>query len=96
LWVDSLAIPKDAKNVDNALKFIDYLNQPQVAANGVNYVNYASPNTAALELISPEVKDNPSIYPTKEVKKNLFADVPVDPDLDRLRTRTWTTVKTGQ
>ena len=96
LWVDSLAIPKDARNVDNALKFIDYLNQPQVAANGVNYVNYASPNTAALELIDPEVKSNPSIYPTADVKKNLFADVPVDPDLDRLRTRTWTTIKTGQ
>lgn len=96
LWVDSLAIPKDAKNVDNALKFIDYLNEPEVAANGVNYVNYASPNTGALELVSPDVKNNPSIYPTDEVKKNLFADIPVDPDLDRLRTRTWTTIKTGQ
>jgi putrescine transport system substrate-binding protein len=96
LWVDSLAIPADAKNVDNALKFIDFLNRPQVAANGVNYVNYASPNTAALELIDPEWKDNPSIYPTDEVKKNLFADAPVDPELDRLRTRVWTTVKTGQ
>jgi putrescine transport system substrate-binding protein len=96
LWVDSLAIPADAKNVDNALKFIDFLNRPQVAANGVNYVNYASPNKAALELIDPEWKDNPSIYPTDEVKKNLFADAPVDPELDRLRTRVWTTVKTGQ
>ena len=96
LWVDSLAIPKDAKNVDNALKFIDYLNDPQVAANGVNYVNYASPNTGALELVNPDVRNNPSIYPTDDVKKNLFADIPVDPDLDRLRTRTWTTVKTGQ
>ena len=96
LWVDSLAIPKDAKNVENALKFIDYLNRPQVAANGVNYVSYASPNTAALELVDPEVKANTSIYPNDEVKKNLFADAPVDPELDRLRTRVWTKVKTGQ
>lgn len=96
LWVDSLAIPKDAKNVDNALKFIDYLNDPQVAANGVNYVSYASPNTAALDLIDPEIKDNPSIYPTPEVKKNLFPDAVVDPELERLRTRTWTKIKTGQ
>jgi putrescine transport system substrate-binding protein len=96
LWVDSFAIPKDAKNVDNALKFIDYLNRPQVAANGVNYVNYASPNTAALELIAPEWKDNPSIYPTGEVKQKLFADAPVDSELDRIRTRIWTKIKTGQ
>ena len=96
LWVDSFAIPKDAKNVNNALKFIDYLNRPQVAANGVNYVTYASPNKAALEFVAPEVKDNPSIYPTDEVKKNLFSDAPVDPELDRLRTRVWTKIKTGQ
>ena len=96
LWVDSLAIPKDAKNVDNALKFIDYLNDPQVAANGVNYVSYASPNLAALDKVEPEIKDNPAIYPTEDVKKNLFPDMQADPDLERLRTRTWTKIKTGQ
>ena len=96
LWVDSLAIPKDAKNVDNALKFIDYLNDPQVAANGVNYVSYASPNLAALDKVEPDIKNNPSIYPTDDVKKNLFSDMQADPDLERLRTRTWTKVKTGQ
>jgi putrescine transport system substrate-binding protein len=96
LWVDSLAIPKDAKNVENALKFIDYLNDPQVAANGVNYVSYASPNTAALPLIDAEIRDNPSIYPTPEVKKNLFPDAVADAELERLRTRTWTKIKTGQ
>lgn len=96
LWVDSFAIPADAKNVDNALKFLDYLNRPQVAADGVNYVNYASPNTAALELVTPEVRDNPAIYPPAEVKAKLFADAPVDPELDRLRTRIWTKIKTGQ
>ncbi|HET6621203.1 MAG TPA: extracellular solute-binding protein [Dongiaceae bacterium] len=96
LWVDSLAIPKDAKNVDNALKFIDYLNDPQVAANGVNYVSYASPNLAALPMVEDDIKNNPSIYPTDEVKKNLFPDAVADPDLERLRTRTWTRIKTGQ
>ena len=96
LWVDSLAIPKDAKNVDNALKFIDYLNDPQVAANGVNYVSYASPNLAALDKVEPDIKNNPAIYPTDEVKKNLFPDMQADAGLERLRTRTWTKIKTGQ
>jgi putrescine transport system substrate-binding protein len=96
LWVDSFAIPKDAKNVDNALKFIDYVNEAQVAANGVNYVSYASPNTAALPLVNDDIKNNPSIYPNDEVKKNLFPDAVADADLERLRTRTWTKIKTGQ
>ena len=96
LWVDSLAIPKDAKNVENAYQFIDYLMDPQVAANGVNYVSYASPNVAAMEFVEPEIKENPSIYPTEEVKKNLFPDAQADPELERLRTRTWTKIKSGQ
>ena len=96
LWVDSLAIPKDAKNVDNALKFIDYLNDPQVAANGVNYVSYASPNLAALPMVNDDIKNNPAIYPTDEVKKKLFPDAVANADLERLRTRTWTRIKTGQ
>ncbi len=96
LWVDSLVIPKDAKNAENAHKFIDYLMDPQVAANGVNYVSYASPNIPALQFVDAEIKDNPAIYPTEEVKKNLFPDVQADPELERLRTRTWTKIKTGQ
>jgi putrescine transport system substrate-binding protein len=96
LWVDSLAIPKDAKNAENALKFIDFILDPQVAANGVNYVNYASPNAAALPLVDQAVRENPAIYPPEDVKKNLFSDSVVSADLDRLRTRTWTTIKTGQ
>lgn len=96
LWVDSLAIPKDAKNVENAHKFIDYLLDAQVAANGVNYVSYASPNTAALPMVDAEIKENVSIYPPEDVKKNLFPDFVVTPEIERIRTQTWTAVKTGQ
>jgi putrescine transport system substrate-binding protein len=59
-------------------------------------VSYASPNLAALPMVDDEIKNNPSIYPTAEVKKNLFPDAVASPDLERLRTRTWTKIKTGQ
>jgi putrescine transport system substrate-binding protein len=49
-----------------------------------------------LDKVEPEIKDNPAIYPTEDVKKNLFPDMQADPDLERLRTRTWTKIKTGQ
>jgi len=97
LWVDNLAIPKDAQHVDNALKFIDNLLDPKVAAAGVNFVTY--PSSVKLELmpdVSPDIAKNPGIYPTDEVKKKLFPDKIVDAETERLRTRTWTTIKTGQ
>lgn len=97
LWVDSLAVPKDAKHPDNALKFIDYLLDPKVATDGVNYVTYSS--SVKIELmpgVDKEISSNPGTYPTAEVKKKLFSDVIADADTERLRTRTWTTIKTGQ
>jgi len=97
LWVDNLAIPKDAQHVDNALKFIDNLLDPKVAAAGVNFVTY--PSSVKLELmpdVSPDIAKNPGIYPTDDVKKKLFPDKIVDAETERLRTRTWTTIKTGQ
>lgn len=97
LWVDSLAIPKDAKNVDNALKFIDNLLDPTVAADGVNFVTY--PSSVRLELmptVSKDIANDPGIYPTPEVQKSLFPDKGVDAKTERLRTSTWTAIKTGQ
>lgn len=96
LWSDNMAIPKDAAHVDNAHKFINYLMEPQVAADGVNYVSYASPVVPALPLIDKAISENPSVYPPEEVRKRLFPDAIASPDLERLRTRTWTKIKTGQ
>jgi putrescine transport system substrate-binding protein len=98
LWVDNLAMPKDAVNVDSALKYINNMLDPQVAADNANFVHYATPNKTALDkgLIAEEDKSNPAIYPAADVMAKLYGDKVASPDLDRLRTRTWTTVKTGQ
>jgi putrescine transport system substrate-binding protein len=98
LWVDNLAMPKDAANVEQGLKYINNMLDPQVAADNANFVHYASPNKAAIDkgLIAEEDKKNPAIYPSADVMSKLYGDKIASPELDQLRTRTWTTVKTGQ
>jgi putrescine transport system substrate-binding protein len=98
LWVDNLAMPKDATNVEQGLKYINNMLDPQVAADNANFVHYASPNKTAVDkkLIAPEDQSNPAIYPPAEVMSKLAGDKVASPELDQLRTRTWTTVKTGQ
>ncbi|HVT52635.1 MAG TPA: polyamine ABC transporter substrate-binding protein [Dongiaceae bacterium] len=98
LWVDNLAIPKDATNVDQALQYINNMLDPQVAADVANFVHYASPNKTARDkgLIDKADLENPAIYPPDAVMSKLAGDKVASPDLDKLRTRTWTTVKTGQ
>jgi len=51
LWIDNLAIPKTARNLDSAYTFLDYVLKPDVAATIVNGVHYAGANQAALPLI---------------------------------------------
>ena len=67
LWIDNLAIPKTAKNLDSAYAFLDYTLKPDVAATIVNGVHYAGANRAALPLIDAGLRQDPAIYPPQEV-----------------------------
>ena len=95
-WVDLMAIPKDAPHPENAHAFIDYLLKPDVAAGIVDYVSYASPNTAAMERVDPEIAGDPGVYPPAEVMAKLVDPVTLPPQTTRERVRAWTTIKTGQ
>ena len=66
-WVDSFAIPKGAKNIDNAHKFINFMLRPDIAALCVEENGFASPVTAALPLLSEEVRTSEVIFPPAEV-----------------------------
>jgi putrescine transport system substrate-binding protein len=95
VWFDMLAIPADAKHPQNAHAFINYLMDPQVAANNSNFVNYANGNAASLALVKDEVKNDPGVYPTPEVKAKLFPSLAYSEEFTRLMTRMWTKFTTG-
>src|SRR5690606_1487603 len=56
VWFDMLAIPADAKHPKNAHAFINYLMEPQVAANNTNYIQYANPVGAATPLVDEAIR----------------------------------------
>lgn len=94
LWMDSMVIPKDAKNVENAHLFINYILRPKVHADAANTVHYAVPNKPAQALVSEADRKNPSIYLSPEVQKASFVQLPLDSKIQRLQTRLWTEIKT--
>ena len=95
-WFDMMAIPADAPNPEGALAWINFIMDPQVTADITNYVWYANANTAAMPLVDAEVRDDPAIFPTPDVLAKLFPTEVYDARTDRVITRLWTTVKTGQ
>jgi putrescine transport system substrate-binding protein len=96
LWFDMLAIPADAANVEQAHAFIDFLLQPQVIAEVSDYVGYANPNTQAGALMDQEVRNDPSVYPPQAVLDKLFISAELPVKVQRLMTRSWTKIKSGQ
>ncbi len=96
LWFDMLAIPADARNVDNAHRFIDFLMRPDVIAEVTEYVKYANANQAATPLVDASIRDNPSIYPPPAVRATLYTNDVNPPKVARAISRAWTAIKTGR
>lgn len=95
MWFDNLAIPADAKNVEEAHTFINYLMRPEVIAKASNYVQYANGNLASQALMDESVAKNPAVYPDQETMKKLFTISPYGPKEQRVLNRVWTQIKTG-
>ena len=96
MWFDNFAIPKDARNVEEAHEFINYMLRPEVAARNSNFVAYANGNLASQKLIDKKVLDDPSVYPDAETMKGLYTISANDPKTQRLMNRLWARVKTGR
>lgn len=96
IWTDNLCIPKGAPHKEMAETFINYILDPQVGADIANYTFYGSPNKATLEqdLIDPEARENPAIYPPEDVMNRLqfLKDVG---DATLLYDEAWTEIKTA-
>lgn len=95
-FFDMMAIPADAKNLDAAYAFMNYMLQPEVIAPITDYVAYPNGNLAATPLVSEEVRNNPGIYPTEEAGKKLYTFAELNPQVQRALTRSWTRLKSGQ
>ena len=96
MWFDQMAIPADAQHVAEAHEFLNYLMKPEVAAKATNYVYYANGNKASQQFIEKEIMEDPAIYPDEATLAKLFTVSPYDPKTQRLVTRTWTKIVTGQ
>lgn len=95
VWVDGWVIPADAKNVDNAHLFLNYMMRPEVAAGDSNYVWYATANESAIPLIDEAVTSSPAAFPTAEAVADMYTLSVIPPRMEKVRTRVWTNFKAG-
>jgi spermidine/putrescine transport system substrate-binding protein len=71
VWTDYLAIPTSAAAGDIALRFIDYLLEPEVAAANANELHFATPNRTAITRGLVDAAEDPQIYPPEALMHKL-------------------------
>ena len=96
LFFDTMAIPKDAKNVENAYLFINYILRPEVHASLTNKVFYANPNSASLKFVKKDIAENKSIFLDAAATKTMMAPDALPQDIRKIQTRTFSNFKTRQ
>ncbi len=94
-WMDNLYIPADAVNIDNAYLFIDFMLRPEISARNSNAIGYANANSSATPLVDPAISGDPAIYPGEEIWDRLYETRILPPKQQRIRTRSWTRIKSG-
>ncbi|PLX88561.1 MAG: spermidine/putrescine ABC transporter substrate-binding protein [Desulfuromonas sp.] len=85
IWVDYFVLSHAARNPDLAYAFLDFINNPPVAAQQAEYVYFATPNAAAEKLLDPEFLEHPAIYPSVKALKQSEYYQPISPRGNRLR-----------
>jgi len=96
LTLSSFLIPVGAPHPEAAYAFLNYLMDPKVIAGITNEIYYGNANLAANAFVRPEILNDPILYPTPEIEARLYPNVETTITLERIRTRIWTRIKTGE
>src|SRR5436853_3770514 len=92
IWQDNLCVLKTSTYKSEAMAFINYLLEPEVAARISTKVKYASANEAARTFLPKELATNPVIYPPELTMERLDW-IKAGGDAIKLYERAWTQPK---
>ena len=96
LWSDNMVIPVGAPNTGAALGWMEFVYQPEVAADLTEYITYVSPVDGVQDLLArqdPQLAKDPLVFPTAEFQRNCSTqDSP--PDVEPVN-EAWQSVITG-
>jgi putrescine transport system substrate-binding protein len=93
---NAFLIPASAPHPEAAHKFLNFILDPRVIAEITNDIHYGNDNLAARPFVHSEILGDPAVYPPPELRARLYLPAELGSDYDRLRTRVWTHIKTGQ
>jgi len=78
LWADYFVVSSSSSRKRLAARFLGFLNRPDIAARNAEYLHYATPNEAGLELLPAEFRADPVVFPSAEVlsQSEVYRELP--------------------
>jgi len=67
VWMDTIVIPKTAPNPDGAYSWINFMLQPDVAAQICERLSFATPNQVAYNQLAPQIRNNEGLFPPEDL-----------------------------
>lgn len=95
LWMDTLVIPVSAPNPDAAYAWINFMLQPEIAAEMCQRLSFATPNQAGFNLLPTEVQNNVTLFPPNPALGNSESLIPLEESVTSIYDRYWTRLTSG-
>ncbi|HEY9604064.1 MAG TPA: spermidine/putrescine ABC transporter substrate-binding protein [Allocoleopsis sp.] len=90
LWVDTMAIPKTAPNLEGAYAWINFILQPDVAAQIGERLSFATPNQVAFNQLPSEIQTSQSLFPPESSIEHCEGIAPLEDKISEVYDRYWT------
>ncbi len=95
IWVDNFVILKNAPHRDNAYKFINFLMRPDIAKAVSMNISYSTANLTAKNLLPPEIKNDPLLYPSRDILSHGEFETDIGDTAYGLFEKYWEQLKMG-
>ena len=92
-WSDNMMVPKGAPNKDNALKFLNWIMDPQNAAIASNYTGYMNTIKGSEAHLEATMATDPAVAMPEEFADRLVGFKNCSEAAVKLRDRVWTKLK---
>jgi spermidine/putrescine transport system substrate-binding protein len=89
LWTDTIVIPKTAPNPDGAYAWMNFILQPEVAAQMSQRLSVATPNRAGFDLLPKAMQQDSSLFPPEAILKKCERITPLG-KIEEVYERYWT------
>lgn len=95
LFIDCMMIPANAEHKAEAEAYINFLLEPSVCGENLDYLGYSATEEAAKEYMDPEMADNEIAYPSSETLSRSEAFLYLSTETNQIMDALWLDVKTG-